>query len=78
MESAAVPVHEHHGPPEANQSSRIDAQTLGMYLFIISDSKTTNEARVVPAAKPETATRTASLNRRSVSRTRSCSACSDQ
>ena len=38
MESAAVPVHhDHHGPPDANQSSRIDAQTLGMYLFIISE-----------------------------------------
>ncbi len=29
--------HEHHGPPEANQSSRMDAQTLGMLLFIISE-----------------------------------------
>ncbi len=44
MESASFPVdqvsagqHEHHGPPEANQSSRIDAQTLGMLLFIISE-----------------------------------------
>jgi cytochrome c oxidase subunit 3 len=50
MESASFPVpgvpaagkthaeeHEHHGPPEANQSSRVDAQTLGMYLFIISE-----------------------------------------
>jgi cytochrome c oxidase subunit III len=27
----------HHGPPEANRSSRVDAQTLGMYLFIISE-----------------------------------------
>ncbi|MFL5827086.1 MAG: heme-copper oxidase subunit III [Thermoleophilaceae bacterium] len=40
MESASVTAgheHEHHGPPAANQSSRIDAQTLGMYLFIISE-----------------------------------------
>jgi cytochrome c oxidase subunit 3 len=47
MESASValggqagehePEHEHHAPPEANQSSRIDRQTLGIYLFIISE-----------------------------------------
>jgi cytochrome c oxidase subunit 3 len=44
MESASVAVghahdddHEHHGPPAANQSSRIDASLLGMYLFIISE-----------------------------------------
>ncbi len=41
MESASVAAgheaHEHHGPPEANQSSRVDAQTLGMLLFIISE-----------------------------------------
>jgi cytochrome c oxidase subunit III len=29
--------HEHHGPPAANQSSRVDAQMLGIYLFIISE-----------------------------------------
>ena len=29
--------HEHHGPPEANQSSRVEAQFLGMLLFIISE-----------------------------------------
>jgi cytochrome c oxidase subunit III len=29
--------HEHHGPPTPNQSSRVDAQTLGIYLFIISE-----------------------------------------
>ncbi len=29
--------HEHHGPPKPNQSSRVDAQTLGIYLFIISE-----------------------------------------
>ena len=43
MESGAtalggVPAeHEHHGPPEANQSSRVEAQFLGMLLFIISE-----------------------------------------
>jgi cytochrome c oxidase subunit III len=43
MESASVALghadheHEHHGPPAANQSSRVDAQFLGMLLFIISE-----------------------------------------
>jgi cytochrome c oxidase subunit 3 len=43
MESASVTVghadheHEHHGPPPANRSSRIEAQFLGMLLFIISE-----------------------------------------
>ena len=44
MESGAVALdhahadeHEHHGPPEANQSSRIEAPMLGMLLFIISE-----------------------------------------
>jgi cytochrome c oxidase subunit 3 len=47
MESASVAashgVHgpgdhaEHHGPPLANQSSRVEAQKLGMLLFIISE-----------------------------------------
>jgi cytochrome c oxidase subunit III len=48
MESASVPLphgssggqaaeSHHHGPPEANQSSRIDRQTLGILLFIISE-----------------------------------------
>jgi cytochrome c oxidase subunit 3 len=42
MESASVAVggaheHEHHGPPEAHQSSRIDRQTLGILLFIVSE-----------------------------------------
>jgi cytochrome c oxidase subunit 3 len=37
MESAAVAV-EHHGPPEAHQSSRIDRQTLGILLFIVSEA----------------------------------------
>ena len=39
---AAVPLagaHDthHHGPPEANRSSRVDPQLLGMLLFIISE-----------------------------------------
>jgi cytochrome c oxidase subunit 3 len=29
--------HEHHGPPEAHRSSRVDAPTLGMLLFIVSE-----------------------------------------
>ena len=48
MESASVSVghapegagadhDEHHGPPPANQSSRVEAQFLGMLLFIISE-----------------------------------------
>jgi cytochrome c oxidase subunit 3 len=28
---------EHHGPPEANRSSRVETQLLGMLLFIISE-----------------------------------------
>jgi cytochrome c oxidase subunit 3 len=30
--------HEHHGPPPANKSSRLDAATLGMFLFIASEA----------------------------------------
>jgi cytochrome c oxidase subunit 3 len=40
VESAAIPAtaeHEHHGPPEAHASSRIDRQTLGILLFIVSE-----------------------------------------
>ena len=43
MESASlgrvgdIAQHEHHGPPEAHRSSRVDAQLLGMLLFIISE-----------------------------------------
>jgi cytochrome c oxidase subunit 3 len=42
MESASVAIDqghadEHHGPPEAHQSSRIDRQTLGILLFIVSE-----------------------------------------
>jgi cytochrome c oxidase subunit III len=36
MEAHAVAA-EHHGPPEAHQSSRIDRQTLGILLFIVSE-----------------------------------------
>jgi cytochrome c oxidase subunit 3 len=43
VESASVAIGsdhghaEHHGPPEANHSSRIDRQTLGILLFIVSE-----------------------------------------
>src|ERR687896_282520 len=43
MESASIAADhahghdEHHGPPPANQSSRVESQMLGMYLFIISE-----------------------------------------
>ena len=29
--------HDHHGPPAANASSRVDARVLGMFLFIASE-----------------------------------------
>jgi cytochrome c oxidase subunit III len=42
MESASIAAghaahEEHHGPPPANVSSRVEAQFLGMLLFIISE-----------------------------------------
>jgi cytochrome c oxidase subunit III len=41
MESASIAARtahdEHHGPPAANVSSRVEAQFLGMLLFIISE-----------------------------------------
>jgi len=39
MEAAAIPADHghHHGPPEANRSSRVEPQMLGMLLFIISE-----------------------------------------
>jgi cytochrome c oxidase subunit 3 len=37
MEAAALEHEHHHGPPPANRSSRVDAQVLGMLLFIISE-----------------------------------------
>jgi cytochrome c oxidase subunit 3 len=36
--AAGTHVHEHHGPPEAHKSSRIDSQLLGILLFIISEA----------------------------------------
>jgi cytochrome c oxidase subunit III len=38
VESASVAVEHHHGPPEANQSSRLDRQFFGMLLFIVSET----------------------------------------
>ncbi len=37
MEAASVAHGEHHGPPEAHRSSRVEPQLLGMLLFIISE-----------------------------------------
>ena len=37
MEAGALAHHEHHGPPPANRSSRVDPSMLGMLLFIISE-----------------------------------------
>jgi len=39
MEAASIAhgAHEHHGPPAANKSSRVEAPLLGMLLFIISE-----------------------------------------
>jgi len=42
MEAASIPAHghdehHHHGPPEANRSSRVTPATLGMLLFIMSE-----------------------------------------
>jgi cytochrome c oxidase subunit 3 len=43
MEAASIPhpaahgEHEHHGPPPANRSSRVEPELLGMLLFIISE-----------------------------------------
>jgi cytochrome c oxidase subunit III len=37
MEAHALEHGVHHGPPEANRSSRVDSRTLGMLLFIISE-----------------------------------------
>jgi cytochrome c oxidase subunit 3 len=42
MEAASVSAaghdeHEHHGPPAAHRSSRVDPQVLGMLLFIVSE-----------------------------------------
>src|SRR5436190_774362 len=37
MSAHAEAAHEHHGPPLANQSSRVNASVLGMFLFIGSE-----------------------------------------
>ena len=37
MEAASIAHAEHHGPPPAHKSSRVEAPTLGMLLFIISE-----------------------------------------
>src|SRR5881392_4425438 len=37
MEAAAVTHAEHHGPPPAHRSSRVEAPVLGMLLFIMSE-----------------------------------------
>ena len=42
MEAASIATHgsshgDHHGPPPANRSSRVEPQLLGMLLFIISE-----------------------------------------
>src|ERR1700723_3162431 len=37
MEAASIAHTEHHGPPPAHKSSRVEAPTLGMMLFIISE-----------------------------------------
>jgi cytochrome c oxidase subunit III len=37
VEAASIAHAEPHGPPEAHQSSRVNAPTLGMMLFIISE-----------------------------------------
>jgi cytochrome c oxidase subunit III len=40
MEAASIAVdhgHDHHGPPPANRSSRVEPALLGMLLFIISE-----------------------------------------
>jgi len=38
LTSHAEAMHEHHGPPEANRSSRVDSRVLGMFLFIASEA----------------------------------------
>ena len=37
MEAASIAHAEHHGPPPAHRSSRVEPPTLGMLLFIISE-----------------------------------------
>jgi cytochrome c oxidase subunit 3 len=37
LQAGAHAEHDHHGPPEAHRSSRVEPQLLGMLLFIISE-----------------------------------------
>jgi cytochrome c oxidase subunit III len=37
VEAASIAHTEHHGPPAAHRSSRVEAPTLGMLLFIVSE-----------------------------------------
>jgi cytochrome c oxidase subunit III len=37
MEAASIAHGDHHGPPAAHHSSRVEAQLLGMFLFIVSE-----------------------------------------
>jgi cytochrome c oxidase subunit III len=37
MEAASIAHAEHHGPPPANRSSRVEPPVLGMLLFIVSE-----------------------------------------
>jgi cytochrome c oxidase subunit 3 len=37
LEASAIPHAEHHGPPPAHRSSRVEPELLGMLLFIISE-----------------------------------------
>jgi cytochrome c oxidase subunit 3 len=37
LEAASIAHAEHHGPPPAHRSSRVEAPTLGMLLFIMSE-----------------------------------------
>ena len=37
MATHAEAADHHHGPPAANQSSRVDSRVLGMFLFIASE-----------------------------------------
>jgi cytochrome c oxidase subunit III len=53
--------HDHHGPPLAHQSSRVDARVLGMFLFIASEAMLFGSfftayffVRVVNPSAPET------------------------
>ena len=53
--------HEHHGPPAAHQSSRVDPRVLGMFLFIASEAMLFGSfftayffVRVVNPTAPET------------------------